>query len=271
MTKKSPITLTVSLLFLLISSFFFYPTNTALAHPGNTDSYGCHTCRTNCSNWGLSTGEYHCHNSKGSYQPESPIKSTWGSGGTGSTEPWPSYSDYTNLFSTPSCPANSYYDGISSCKCSYGYVVKGNQCVSGSSVCTEQIGFMSTYNSLSNRCECMSGYEIGSSGMCTFKTSTYSPTVFGYEPYDFSQGACPKNSHTSLLDSNMCTCDTGYQVSKNKKSCEKTSSTSLNKTCRDSFGKNSKWDGTHHSNGDISCVCKTGYKWNSGQTKCLKS
>ena len=22
------------------------------AHPGNTDAYGCHTCRTNCSKWG---------------------------------------------------------------------------------------------------------------------------------------------------------------------------------------------------------------------------
>jgi micrococcal nuclease len=25
------------------------------------DSSGCHTCRTNCSSWGLSYGEYHCH------------------------------------------------------------------------------------------------------------------------------------------------------------------------------------------------------------------
>lgn len=48
--------------------------STSLAHPGNTDSYGCHTCRTNCESWGLSYGEYHCHNSKISnttpaYQP----------------------------------------------------------------------------------------------------------------------------------------------------------------------------------------------------------
>jgi len=32
------------------------------AHPGRTDSSGCHTCRTNCASWGLSDGEYHCHN-----------------------------------------------------------------------------------------------------------------------------------------------------------------------------------------------------------------
>lgn len=31
------------------------------AHPGRTDSAGCHTCRTNCPDWGLDYGEYHCH------------------------------------------------------------------------------------------------------------------------------------------------------------------------------------------------------------------
>lgn len=34
------------------------------ASPGRTDSYGCHTCRTNSSKYGLSTGQYHCHESK---------------------------------------------------------------------------------------------------------------------------------------------------------------------------------------------------------------
>lgn len=29
------------------------------AHPGGTDSYGGHYCRTNCESWGLQTGEYH--------------------------------------------------------------------------------------------------------------------------------------------------------------------------------------------------------------------
>ncbi len=63
----------------------------AYAHPGRTDSSGCHTCRTNCSNWGLSTGEYHCHRAKAVPQPEAPIKSTFGEGGTGYTSPAPEY------------------------------------------------------------------------------------------------------------------------------------------------------------------------------------
>lgn len=45
------------------------------AHPGRTDSVGCHRCRTNCSSWGLSYGEYHCHRSKGLSQPKEPVRS----------------------------------------------------------------------------------------------------------------------------------------------------------------------------------------------------
>lgn len=41
--------------------------STAVAHPGRTDSYGGHTCRTNCSKWGLSSDEYHKHSADGSY------------------------------------------------------------------------------------------------------------------------------------------------------------------------------------------------------------
>lgn len=33
---------------------------TVLAHPGREDKEGCHTCRTNCEDYGLQYGEYHC-------------------------------------------------------------------------------------------------------------------------------------------------------------------------------------------------------------------
>lgn len=32
------------------------------AHPGRTDRYGWHTCRTNCAKWWLKYGQYHYHN-----------------------------------------------------------------------------------------------------------------------------------------------------------------------------------------------------------------
>ena len=75
---------------LFLGLIFLVPVGAA-AHPGRTDSSGCHTCRTNCSSWGLSSGEYHCHNAKALPQPKEPIRSHYGEGGTGTTELWPEY------------------------------------------------------------------------------------------------------------------------------------------------------------------------------------
>jgi len=77
-------------LLIALFCFTFFPL-VSFAHPGRTDSSGCHTCKTNCPNWGLSYGEYHCHNSKGTTQPKEPIKSTYGANGTGSVSPAPEY------------------------------------------------------------------------------------------------------------------------------------------------------------------------------------
>jgi len=83
----------VKKLFIILSifGFIFSIINPVLAHPGNTDKYGCHTCRTNCSKWGLSQGEYHCHRSKGLIQPSEPIKSHKVDSGAGYTTPAPEY------------------------------------------------------------------------------------------------------------------------------------------------------------------------------------
>lgn len=70
--------------------FLFIPN--AFAHPGRTDSSGCHTCRTNCSSWGLSSGEYHCHQAKTTTpQPLEPVTSHKSDAGVGYTEPAPEY------------------------------------------------------------------------------------------------------------------------------------------------------------------------------------
>ncbi|MEK7075853.1 MAG: YHYH domain-containing protein, partial [Patescibacteria group bacterium] len=64
---------------LLVASYIFLPNTEAQAHPGNTDSLGGHTCRTNCTSWGLNYGEYHFHNNSStpsfsypSYTPPAP-------------------------------------------------------------------------------------------------------------------------------------------------------------------------------------------------------
>ena len=82
---------TRSLSLIFAVSFFIATTAVASAHPGRTDSYGCHTCRTNCPSWGLPRGEYHCHKAKALPQAIEPIKSKRGDSGTGFTVPAPEY------------------------------------------------------------------------------------------------------------------------------------------------------------------------------------
>lgn len=48
---------TIFAVFVIFIAPFF-----ADAHSGRTDSFGCHTCRTNCPSYGLAYGQYHCHN-----------------------------------------------------------------------------------------------------------------------------------------------------------------------------------------------------------------
>lgn len=48
----------------LLGAIVLFP-QTALAHPGSTDSKGGHVCHTNCDAWGLFQNEYHYHNSNG--------------------------------------------------------------------------------------------------------------------------------------------------------------------------------------------------------------
>lgn len=45
----------------LITLFLTVTADFAAAHPGRTDKNGGHTCKTNCSKWGLKDGEYHLH------------------------------------------------------------------------------------------------------------------------------------------------------------------------------------------------------------------
>lgn len=78
------------IIFLPCLFFALFVSSPVLAHPGNTDIRGCHTCRTNCSSWGLKNGEYHCHQQKALPQPVEPVKSKFSETG-GTTVPAPEY------------------------------------------------------------------------------------------------------------------------------------------------------------------------------------
>ncbi|WP_214483088.1 YHYH domain-containing protein [Bacillus sp. SM2101] len=51
------------IIFIFILCVLYINTGEAvLTHSGRTDSNGGHTCRTNCSSYDLSYGQYHFHN-----------------------------------------------------------------------------------------------------------------------------------------------------------------------------------------------------------------
>lgn len=86
----------------------------------------------------------------------------------------PSY-DSAPTYSIPSCPSFSSYDSLSqTCQCSSGYFVKGDQCVGGDTICKDQFGSNSKYDSLKDSCVCRFGYEWNSAGTaCVNKQSNY--------------------------------------------------------------------------------------------------
>lgn len=125
----------IFLVFALVAFLFIAP-KISLSHPGNTDSAGCHTCRTNCPDWGRYYGEYHCHTPK-----------------------------YYSPPSTPTCPLHSQYNSLSdTCECNYGYIASGGQCVYANTYCQNLYGWNSSYDSLYENCKCSYGYVFNQSG-----------------------------------------------------------------------------------------------------------
>lgn len=49
---------------LILAIYIFSFACPVFAHPGRTDRFGCHTCKTNCKKWGLKYNQYHCHKVK---------------------------------------------------------------------------------------------------------------------------------------------------------------------------------------------------------------
>ena len=234
------------------------------------------------------------------------LNNYYGGSSYGSTYYTPSsYTSYPSVY-TPSCPANSSYDGISSCKCNYGYLNSGGSCVSQYTYCDNLIGYSSTYDSLSGTCKCYAGYVLNSSGQCTSATLVCSQQIglmsqynsstkkcecmAGYvfdgtscvykQPTYYSPPSsttvtnnCPIHSHTSPTDSTKCQCDTGFQANSALTACVVTAvssdTTSNNQVCSNAYGTFSYWNGTKGANGSLNCTCQVGYNWNSTNTACV--
>lgn len=185
-----------------------------------------------------------------------------------------SSSSYTPSYYTPpqpTCPLHSSPDGMSSCKCNYGYVNSGGSCVSGTSYCFNKHGLFSTYDSLTKTCGCSYGYEMSTYGTCVRKLTSYTSYTPSTYSYSGAANSCPTNSKSSPLDSSKCTCNSGYTPNKKKDACEKITAKVQTRLCQDEFGKQSIWSGKLDTDGDGTCTCKKKYTWNTAGTKCIKS
>jgi hypothetical protein len=160
------------------------------------------------------------------------------SSGVGSSY-YPSY-----VPTTPTCPYNSYYDGIGSCECNYGYAVSGSSCVSQNSLCWDQLGYSSSYDSLSDTCKCSYGYVIGSSGKCTSANSVCSDRMGYMSQY---------NSYEK-----KCECMYGYQLDSSNQCV------SQNSYCTSNYGY-----GAEYSYLKSKCICGDGYTVNTITNKCV--
>lgn len=104
----------------------------------------------------------------------------------------------------PACVANSSYDtSIKACKCSSGYTVKDNACISFRDFCWATFGGNSTYNSEKDVCVCASGYALGSDGKSCITFDEVCRNALG-----------DKSSYNK--ENNNCVCHAGFSIQDNK-------------------------------------------------------
>ncbi len=149
----------------------------------------------------------------------------------------------------PSCPLMSTYNSLSGqCECMSGYVASGNTCISKNQACINKYGVMAQEDYLSGGCKCVYGYVFNDSSTSCISGSQYCSNKYGY------------NSEYDSL-SKSCKCRYGYVWNTTSTEC-----ISEDEACQNEFGYNSKAT----ISGD-KCECKYGYAWNEAKTKCISN
>jgi len=104
----------------------------------------------------------------------------------------------------PTCVPNSSYDtSIKACKCSSGYTVKDNACVSFRDFCWATYGGNSNYDSEKDICTCAQGYSL----------TTDKKSCISYDEV-CRNGLGDKSSYNK--ENNNCVCHAGYSIQDNK-------------------------------------------------------
>ena len=146
---------------------------------------------------------------------------------------------YPSYTPQPSCPLFSSYNSLTqSCECYSGYVTSGNQCISNDQYCRNLYGYNSRYNILKDTCECSYGYVFDSSSNSCKSGDQVCWDKYGYQ------------SEYNNLD-NACECSYGYVFNSSGNEC-----ISEDEACKEQFGYGAK----AALSGDT-CECKYGYIW----------
>lgn len=109
----------------------------------------------------------------------------------------------------PLCPLMSTYNYLTEqCECLSGYTFNGSYCISKNQSCTDKYGFNSTYDYLSNSCKCRYGYVWNNSSTKCISNDDYCYEEFGFgSKYDILKDGCV--CRDGYIDSgNSCVLDT---------------------------------------------------------------
>jgi len=140
------------------------------------------------------------------------------------------------------CPNNSSFNDLSqTCECVPGYIAVSSKCVQADQYCKDSFGINSRYNTTSEKCECNYGY-IALSGQCVNATAYCHDKGGIHSVYD------PKEK--------SCKCDYGY-IPNSDEYC-----ISQSLYCSELYGDKSEYNKSTER-----CVCKSGYYLNN--EKCI--
>lgn len=157
------------------------------------------------------------------------------------------YGSYNIYQPLPSCPVMSTYNSLTEqCECLSGYVASGNTCISKSQACSNTYGFMAQEDYLSGGCKCSSGYVWNNSRTACISGDQSCSSNFGY------------NAEYDSL-SEKCKCRYGYVWNSTSTQC-----ISEDESCQNQFGYNAK-----ATLAGESCECRYGYTFNKARSKCI--
>lgn len=184
------------------------------------------------------------------------------------------------------CPADGKSDAT--CDCKNGLVGNkaGTSCITPDASCQESYGQNFIYSgkndSGGNICDCKSGYLLNSNNACQLiqpqqQTQTQlpakevAPIKSGYQicKDTYGNATWDGTSYTSSGGPN-CSCDHGYAVSSDGKSCVIAPIVPVKTGYQICNDMNATWDGTSYtSSGGFSCTCNTGYTSGSDGKSCV--